>query len=104
MVSLSSLRQNHSGSPAFQNSLKVDNYLIRRNADEAGNSIWLYVGYWASQRRGGTQVHSPRNCQPAGGWEPGEASRLLIELPGRGPLTVNRYLIQIGRASCRERV
>jgi EpsI family protein len=77
-----------------ENSLKVDDYVIRRYADEAGDTIWLYVGYWASQRRGGAQVHSPRNCLPGAGWEPVEASRLVIELPGRGPLSVNRYLIQ----------
>lgn len=76
-----------------ENSLKVDDYLIRRYADEAGNTIWLYVGYWASQRRG-AQVHSPRNCLPASGWEPVEASRVAIHLPGRAPLRVNRYVIQ----------
>lgn len=78
--------------------LKIDDYLMRRYVDEAGRSLWLYVGYWASQRRGGAQVHSPRNCLPASGWEPIEASRLMIAVGGRPePLTVNRYLIQKDR-------
>jgi EpsI family protein len=78
--------------------LKIDDYLMRRYIDETGNSLWLYIGYWASQRRGAAQVHSPRNCLPASGWEPMEASRLTIEVPGgRPPLTVNRYLIQRDR-------
>lgn len=78
--------------------LKIDDYLIRRYVDEAGRSLWLYVGYWASQRKGGAQVHSPRNCLPASGWEPIEASRLTIDVAGtRGWLTVNRYLIQKDR-------
>ena len=78
--------------------LKLDDYLIRRYVDESGRSLWLYVGYWASQRRGGAQVHSPRNCLPAAGWEPIEASRLTIDLAGsQGSLTVNRYLIQKDR-------
>lgn len=80
------------------NLLKVDDYLMRRYVNGAGSSLWLYVGYWASQRKGAAQVHSPRNCLPAGGWEPVEASRLTIDVSGsRGPLTVNRYLIQKDR-------
>lgn len=78
--------------------LKVDDYLMRRYVDEAGRSLWLYVGYWGSQRRGAAQVHSPRNCLPASGWEPIEASRLMIDVAGRqGSLSVNRYLIQRDR-------
>jgi EpsI family protein len=80
------------------NLLKIDDHLMRRYVDEAGRSLWLYVGYWASQRRGAAQVHSPRNCLPASGWEPIEASRLVIDVTGRpGALTVNRYLIQKDR-------
>ena len=34
---------------------------------------------------------------PGGGWEPIEASRISIRIPGRDrPITVNRYLIQRG--------
>ena len=46
---------------------------LRRIRD--GRSLWLYIGYWATQRKG-AQIHSPRNCLPGGGWEPIEASRL----------------------------
>jgi EpsI family protein len=78
--------------------LKIDDYLMRRYVDEAGRSLWLYVGYWASQRKGAAQVHSPRNCLPASGWEPIEASRLTIDVAGpQRTLTVNRYLIQKDR-------
>ncbi len=78
--------------------LTIDDYLMRRYVDQAGRSLWLYVGYWASQRRGAAQVHSPRNCLPASGWEPIEASRVTIDVAGRqGSLTVNRYLIQKDR-------
>ena len=82
----------------IQSLLTIDDYLMRRYVDEAGRSLWLYVGYWASQRRGAAQVHSPRNCLPASGWEPIEASRVTIDVAGRpGSLTVNRYLIQKDR-------
>jgi len=91
-------RQDTSLQTDIVNLLKIDDYLMRRYVDEAGRSLWLYVGYWASQRRGGAQVHSPRNCLPASGWEPIEASRLMIAVGGRPePLTVNRYLIQKDR-------
>ncbi len=76
------------------NVLKVDDYVMRRYVDGSGRSVWLYVGYWATQRKG-ADIHSPKNCLPAGGWEPVEASRLTIALPASSaPITVNRYLVQ----------
>jgi EpsI family protein len=74
--------------------LKMSDYLMRRYVDPSGRPLWLYIGYWQSQRKGG-DIHSPRNCLPAGGWEPVEASRLSIPIPGLAtPISVNRYLIQ----------
>jgi len=79
------------------NLLKVNDYVMRRYADRDGRTLWLYIGYWSSQRKG-AQIHSPRNCLPGGGWEPIEASRLVVPLPGvHTPIEVNRYLIQKDR-------
>lgn len=79
------------------NVLKVKDYLMRRYVDPAGRSLWLYIGYWDTQRKG-AQPHSPRNCLPGGGWQPLEASRVTIPLPAPyAPITVNRYLIQKDR-------
>jgi len=79
------------------NLLKVNDYVMRRYADRDGRTLWLYIGYWSSQRKG-AQIHSPRNCLPGGGWEPIEASRLIVPLPGvHTPIEVNRYLIQKDR-------
>ena len=76
------------------NILKVKDYLMRRYVDSAGQSVWLYIGYWDTQRKG-AQPHSPKNCLPGGGWEPIESSRVTIPLPPPyAPITVNRYLIQ----------
>jgi EpsI family protein len=76
------------------NILKVKDYLMRRYTDPSGKSLWLYIGYWDSQRKG-AQPHSPRNCLPGGGWEPLEAKRIAIPLPdGQAPITINRYVIQ----------
>jgi EpsI family protein len=76
------------------NVLKVKDYLMRRFVDQDGRSLWLYIGYWDNQKKG-AQPHSPRNCLPGGGWEPLEAAKVRIAIPGLDhPITVNRYLIQ----------
>ena len=80
--------------PQIVRVLKMSDYVMRRYVNEAGHSIWLYTAYWESQRRG-SDIHSPKNCLPAGGWDPVEASKISITVPGRAaPITVNRYLIQ----------
>lgn len=76
------------------NVLKVKDYLMRRFVDPAGRSLWLYIGYWDTQRKGASP-HSPRNCLPGGGWEPLEAKKLVIPIAGsHATVTVNQYLIQ----------
>jgi len=78
------------------NILKVKDYLMRRYVDPTGRSLWLYIGYWDTQRKG-AQMHSPKNCLPGSGWEPLEASKVRILLPPPyAAITVNRYLIQKG--------
>src|SRR6266571_1056947 len=79
------------------NLLKATDYLMRRDQDPSGRSVWLFIGYWDSQRKG-AQPHSPRNCLPGSGWEPLESSRVTISLPQPFvPITVNRFLIQKDR-------
>jgi len=79
-----------------QQILKVSDYLMRRYVDPRGRSLWLYVGYWETQRKG-AQAHSPKNCLPGGGWEPLEASRLRVPIPARGSaIELNRYVLQKG--------
>jgi EpsI family protein len=83
--------------PGTLGMLRLSDYLMRRYVDSAGHSMWLYMGYWQSQRRG-SDIHSPKNCLPAGGWEPIEASRLIIPVGGpTSSITVNHYLIQKDR-------
>jgi EpsI family protein len=74
--------------------LRPTDYLVRREVDASARNLWLYIGYWDSQRKG-AQPHSPKNCLPGGGWEPLEASTLTIPLgAGVAPLAVNRFLLQ----------
>ena len=77
--------------------LKASDYVMRAYQDPGGRNLWLFIGYWDSQRRG-AQPHSPKNCLPGSGWEPLEASRVTIPLPQPfAPITVNRFLIQKDR-------
>jgi EpsI family protein len=84
--------------PASLRALKAHEYLMRRDEDRDGHSVWLFVGYWAT-RQHGAQPHSPRNCLPGSGWEPLDASTIRVRLPSAHPaaMTVNRYLIQKDR-------
>jgi len=76
--------------------LKPTDYLVRRYQDGAGQGVWLYIGYWDSQRKG-AEAHSPKNCLPGGGWEPLQADREHVDLgSGRGAIEVNRYILQRG--------
>jgi EpsI family protein len=61
--------------------LKLNEYVMRNYNDAAGHNIWLYVGFWETQRKG-AQIHSPKHCLPGGGWEPLEASLVPISFEG----------------------
>lgn len=79
--------------------LGVDEYINRAYVDPTGRipaPVWLYVGYYKSQREGDT-IHSPLNCIPGSGWQPVRAARPQITVPGAAsPITVNRLLIEKG--------
>jgi len=83
--------------PKILDVLKAKEYLMRRDQDPSGQSVWLFIAYWDTLRKGVTP-HSPRNCLPGSGWEPLESSMVTIPLPHPlAPITVNRYLIQKDR-------
>lgn len=73
--------------------LRPTAYVMRRYVDGDAHNLWLFVGFWQSQRKG-AQPHSPRNCLPGTGWEPLEASRMTVPISGGAALTLNRMLIQ----------
>lgn len=80
--------------PDVLNILKLNDYLMRHYRNDAGDHLWLYIGYWDTQRKG-AQIHSPKHCLPGGGWEPLEAT--VVSLPIGNTvtgMTVNRYVLQ----------
>ncbi len=87
--------------------LKLSDYMMRvyvpRNDDSGASRltphdavpVWLYVGYYQTQRTGAT-YHSPKNCLPGSGWQFVEAEQVAVPIQGAGFLTINKVLIQKG--------
>jgi EpsI family protein len=60
--------------------LKADDSLLRYYAEAAGaGEIELRVAYYASERGGASQPHSPKVCLPAGGWMPTESRVVRVQ-------------------------
>jgi EpsI family protein len=98
--------------------LKLTDYMLRvyaplREERETGNAergtmndgradrrntpapVYLYVGYYQSQRTGST-YHSPKNCLPGAGWQFVETEYLTVPVQGTAPITINHVVIQKG--------
>ena len=57
--------------------------------------VWLYVGFYQSQRTGAT-YHSPKNCLPGSGWQFMKADYVTLPMNGNEAITINKVLIQKG--------
>jgi EpsI family protein len=57
--------------------------------------VWLYVGYYGSQRTGST-YHSPKNCLPGAGWTFKSSEPVTGVIPGARRATVNKVVIEKG--------
>jgi EpsI family protein len=73
----------------------VDEYLYREY-NSGGVPLFLYIGYYQSQRTGDT-IHSPKNCLPGSGWEPVYTGRTGIRAGDGRLLPVNLYVVQKGQ-------
>ena len=74
--------------------LKVDDYMMRLYQDPRGEPVWLYVGYYKTQRTGVT-YHSPLNCLPGAGWTIQSQGIVPVPVADR-TLHVNQVVIQKG--------
>lgn len=81
----------------YVDALKLDDYLLADYQDATGETINLYVAYYASQRKGAS-AHSPKSCLPGGGWRIVDFSQRAIDGVdfGADAFRVNRSLIQMG--------
>jgi EpsI family protein len=57
--------------------------------------VWLYVGYYGSQRTGAT-YHSPKNCLPGGGWIFKSIELVRGVIPDEPEVEINRVVIEKG--------
>jgi EpsI family protein len=78
--------------------LGVDDYVNRDYVRDGREDVQLYVGYYASQRKGDT-IHSPAHCLPGSGWQPMGVGRRRLDVsdaahPDGTSIEVNRYLLQ----------
>lgn len=83
--------------PEILKVLKVDDYMMRLYRNAEGFPIYLYVGYYQSQRQGAT-YHSPKNCLPGSGWffVESEQTDLTIHHSPQNKVTINKVIIQKG--------
>lgn len=73
--------------------LRADANVQRAYQHPVGGLVWLYVGYYGTQR-GGTPEHTPRACYTAHGWEIAAPRRLLRD-PQRA-LHANEFVVMQG--------
>lgn len=76
--------------------LRLDDYIMRAYVSQDNTPVWLYVGYYQSQREGAT-YHSPKNCLPGAGWDIMRSELVTVQISGFPQMTVNKVLIQKGR-------
>lgn len=75
--------------------VRVDDYLSRVYSSPGIPPVYLYIGYYGSQRAGET-LHTPRNCLPGSGWQSVTAAQIDLRLPGGQRAPVNFYVVEKG--------
>jgi len=74
--------------------LQADTTLLRDYTTEDGTIIELFIAYFNSQKYG-SQIHSPKNCLPGGGWRIENIHPFMINLPDGTKIESNRLLISV---------
>jgi len=83
--------------PEIIKALGVTDFMMRHYAAPARLPVWLYVGYYESQRKG-VIIHSPRQCLPGSGWSIVKSERVGIDVASTAApaIVVNRVLVAKG--------
>lgn len=78
--------------------LKADDTVNRIYSNPAEKtSVSFYAAFFKTQRTG-VAPHSPKVCLPGAGWVPSESTYKTIDIEGRGPITVNQYVVARGES------
>ena len=79
--------------PDVVHTLGADEILNRvYQSPRAALPVSFLVAWFASQRAGASQPHSPKVCLPASGWEPESWGDMVLGTSA-GAITVNRYVV-----------
>ena len=70
--------------------LQADYNVQRRYRNDAGDIVWVYFGYYGTER-GGTPDHTPRVCFTAQGWQ--IEDHAVVEVAGE--LRVNELVVSL---------
>lgn len=84
--------------PKVLESLRLtDHFIADYRSSGVAEPVNFYVAFYGSQRKGAS-VHSPKSCIPGGGWEIQSFTQMPLASVAlaRGPLRVNRVVIQMG--------
>lgn len=81
--------------PRIIRALGVSDYVSRTYQDTDHPAVFLYVGYYKSQRTG-ESIHSPKNCLPGAGWEPVSSGYVDLTTPAGKHVLVNQYVVENG--------
>lgn len=74
--------------------LDADYNLQRRYLHPLGDFVWLYLGYYGTER-GGRPEHTPWQCYPSAGWEIVRSGVIdAVPLAGRPPIRANELLVE----------
>ncbi len=85
--------------PAIIGKLGVTEFLMRKYTARGRAPLWLYVGFYESQRTGAL-IHSPKNCLPGNGWSIVRTEEIAFDPggPSGGPVRVNRVIVAKGES------
>jgi len=72
--------------------LKADTTTLRLYRGARGETYWLFVAYFESQKYG-SQIHSPKHCLPGGGWRIDLLEPFALPLADGGTKVINRLII-----------
>lgn len=77
--------------PAVEAELGADLNLQRAYVGPAAAPVWLYIGYYGTDR-GGRPEHTPQGCYPGQGFAISETR--VLEVSPAGKLHVNEFLVE----------
>jgi exosortase D (VPLPA-CTERM-specific) len=79
----------------FIDELDFTDYVQIDFHDQRGGTVDFYVAWYQSQRKG-ESIHSPETCLRGGGWNFERSGAVEVDVPGFGPVRVNRALLEQG--------